>query len=300
MYRHIMVPVDGSAFSDYALPAATALARRTGALLELVHVRAHPSVDASWVEDTADRLRVVDGIDAFAAHLLDEGSVARTLLEHAKRVHVDFVVMTTHGFGGMHPGAIGTVAQRLVHELEVPILLLRPDRPNPAPPDAPFFHHVLVPLDETARSEEVLEAARQLAYPFGSHVTLLRVVEHGVWPMNVIELQVADAKRKASARAYLERVAEDVALKWVTPDLAVTADESVASAILDSADRVGADVIAMATHGRTGVPRMVLGSTAAEVLNAGRLPLLLFGPAASRHLKDEEAAMRRSLEALSV
>lgn len=300
MYRHIMVPVDGSAFSDYALPAAVALARRTGALLELVHVRPSTDADDAWLEAAAARLRTTEGVDAFAGRLVDEGSVARTLLEHAHRVRADFVVMTTHGFGGRRRGSPGIVAQRLVHELEVPLLLLRPDGPTPAEPDAPYFRHVLVPLDETARSEEVIDTARQLAHPFGSSVTLLHVVEHGLWPMNVLEVQLEDAKRKAMARTYLGRVAQDVALKWVTPDIAVTAHESIAAGILESADRVGADLIAMATHGRTGVPRMVLGSVAAHVLNAGRLPLLLFGPAASRQRRQDEAAMRRALEVLSV
>lgn len=300
MYRHIMVPVDGSAFSACALPAAAALARRTGALLELVLVRDGARGGDPWLEASAERLRATAGVDAFAAQLLPEGSVARTLVEHARRAGVDFVVMTTHGLGGGRPGTLGTVAQHLVHELAMPILLLRPDGVTPATPEAPLFRHVLVPLDGTARSEDVLDAARELAYPFASSVTLLSVIEHGLWPMNVAEVQLDDVGRKARARAYLERVALKLARAWVRPDIAVSAHESVAAGILESADRVGADLIAMATHGRTGVPRMVLGSVAAEVLDSGRLPLLLFGPAASRQREDEDAAVHRALEALSV
>jgi nucleotide-binding universal stress UspA family protein len=212
---------------------------------------------------------------------------------HARETGVDFVVMTTHGRSGGRAFGVGSVASDLVHNLDVPILVMRPGVDSPAQPLEPGFRHVLVPLDGSERSEEVLPAARELAYPFGSSVTLLRVIEHGLWPMNVLELQVQDALLKHDAHRYLDGVAERIAPLWVQPSVAVTTHESIARGILDAAENVGADLIAMATHARTGVSRMVLGSVADEVLRSTRLPLLLFGPAAvARHHAEVVAAER--------
>ena len=328
MYRRIMVPLDGSSFGDYALPAAAELARRTGAVLDLVHVHRYRESDpdgegltpyqfehvveadqeqdgVEWaheltrLNELADGLRRAQAIQVFA-QVLHGGHVARALLTHARETGVDFVVMTTHGHGGLRPFGVGSVASHLVHHLDVPILVMRPSSEAPDMPIAPSFQHVLVPLDGTDRSEEVLPAARELAYPFGSSVTLLRVIEHGVWPINVLEVQVQDVKRKDDARAYLDDVARRISPMWVTPTIAITTNESAAAGILDASEDTGADLIAMATHGRTGVSRMVLGSVADEVLRSTRLPLLLFGPAAVTRSHAIAEATERAIEAFSI
>lgn len=320
MYGRIMVPLDGSAFGEYALPAATELARRSGASLELVHVHRHREYGAdlegitpyryehvteledrldgdAWSDELARMNTLAEGLRAqgmdVVVRLLHDGSVARTLAQHARENGIDFVVMTTHGRSGARSFGAGSVALSLVHDLEVPVLVLRPDGDAPARPGAPSFRHVLIPLDGTPRSEDVLPAARELAYPFGSGATLLRVIEHGLWPMNVIEVQVEDVHRKAAAHVYLDRVAQTVAPGWTRPDVAVTTHRSVAQGILEAAEQVGADLIAIATHGRTGMARMMMGSVAAEVLHDTRLPLLLFGPAASSRRHAALTADRR-------
>lgn len=325
MYRRIMVPLDGSCFGDYALPAAAALARRTGGMLDLVHVHrplgalgnydADPGFEhltelyrdldavVSGAEHermrrVADELRRAHAVDVMTI-VLQGDDVAATLREHALESSIDFVVMSSHGQGGVRPFGVGSVASRLVHDMAVPVLVMRPDSDSPAMPAAPAFRQVLVPLDGSRRSEEVLPAARELAYPFGSDVTLLQVIEHGLWPMNVIELQQRDVDRKEAARAYLEGVGERMRDMWAEPSLAVAAHGSVAQGILDAAEGTGADLIALATHGRAGLSRLVMGSVAAELLRATHLPLLLFGPAAATRLHANQEVAERAIQALT-
>ena len=328
MFRRIMVPLDGSPFGDYVLPTAATLARHTGATLDLVHVHQFHETRGNEegltpyrYEHVAELERAIDGLewqaeaerlDGIATALrrresvpvsiqvLHGGNVARALLDHAREAAIDFVVMATHGPRSDSPFTVGSVASRLVHELEMPLLLLRPDSDLPVAPPSPSFQHVLVPLDGSPRSEEVLPAARALAYPFASSVTLLRVIEHGIWPVNALEVQLGDGHRKDAARAYLGDVAERITATWVPPTVAVTTHESVARGILESADTVGADLIAMATHGRTGVSRLVLGSVASEVLRATRIPLLLFGPAAVARAHADIEATGRAIDAFSI
>jgi nucleotide-binding universal stress UspA family protein len=326
MYRRIMVPLDGSSFGDYALPAAVALARRTGAMLDLVHVHRPLGAQANYSADpgfehvtelyrdldavvsgaehdrmrkVADELRRTHAVDVMTIVLYGD-DIAATLFEHAAESSIDFVIMSSHGQGGTRPFGVGSVASRLVRDMEVPVLVMRPDSDAPNTPDVPAFRHVLVPLDGSPRSEDVIPAARELAYPFASDVTLLQVVQHGLWPINVIEVQQLDVHRKERAHRYLSAVADRIRGLWADPGLAVAAHESVPDAILQAADGVGADLVAMATHGRAGLSRLVMGSVAAEVLRSTRLPLLLFGPAAADRRRAEHEAAERAIEAFSI
>lgn len=316
MFRRIMVPLDGSAFGEYALPAAATLARRHGGTLELVHVHRHREyladqegitpyryedvvslerrldedaceVELTRMNELAAEIRATHGLEV-TVRLVHDGSAAGSLQRYATANGIDLIVMATHARSGSHSTGAGSVAARLVHEADVPLLLLRPNGELQVQTALPAFRHVLVPLDGSARSEDVLFAVRRLAEPFGSSVTLLQVIEHGVWPMNLLEVQVEDVARKAVAHRYLDGVAGRLAAEWMRPDVAVVTHRSLAQGILQAADELGADTIAMATHGRTGMPRVVMGSVAAEVLYRSRLPVLLFGPAAaSRHHRAE-------------
>ena len=318
MFNRILVPLDGSSFGDYALPTAIELARRTGATLELVHVhRPEPAPRRSgfdarallgrdvqrygdgWgaaverMHDLEDRLRATEPFRVYA-RVQQGDAVAPELVRRARTSLADLVVMTSHGRAGERRAGIGAVASHLVRHAEVPVLVLRPAPDTADAPTASIFRHVLVPLDGTPRSEDVLPVSRRLVQPFGSAATLLRVVSSPASSRGHAEAVLEQAKQRAEAHDYLDRVAERVAPTGLRPSVAIAAHESIERGILDVARDVGADLIAMATHGRTGVPRIVMGSVAEEVLRSTALPLLLFGPAAARHLDTRTAAVAAS------
>ena len=314
MFRRIMVPLDGSTAAERALPAALELARRTDARLELVHVhmpepaaRRHPGFldvprllgraqqryGRSWeaavarMHELTLRLRGSETIEVFA-HVAQGDAIAPELVRRARNTFADVVVMTARGTP--KPGA-GAVVAHLVRQLGVPVLLLRPDALTTGA--AIDFRHVVVPLDGSERSEDVLPAARRLAHPFGSRATLLRVLDPGGRSRSGRE-EDPERTHELETTSYLEGVAGRMAVDWVQPSLVMRRHPSVASAILEVATDEGADVIAMATHGRTGVSKLMLGSVAEEVLRSSRLPLLLLGPAAARR---HAAAMQAVAEA---
>ena len=139
MYRSILVPLDGSSPSEQSLPYAAALARRSGAPLQLVYVHTPlilgegvmylgmPDIQL-WEEEKNYLLKVVDrlkkaSLEKVTADLL-EGPVAETLQEHALGKGCDLVVMTTHGRGPVSRFWLGSVADQLVHRLPIPLLLI--------------------------------------------------------------------------------------------------------------------------------------------------------------------------------
>lgn len=306
MYRRILVPLDGSRFGDYALPFARALAERTGATLMLVHVHEYREtepaaegltpfrfehvLDADQLHDAEMGRQELERLERIAATLAEDGvraepvllgedAVGPALNRYAERSRADLVVLATHGRGGLSRAWIGSVADFLVRHLSIPLLVVRP--PSDPPPEdvRPRFQNLLVTMDGSLFSERVLGPARQLAAPFQSRVTLLRVIQ----PHVARELSAASTNRaledeRATANDWLQNAADEIQAELESVSTAVVVHRSPVAGIAQSAQAWDADVIAMATHGRGGVARFILGSVADKVLRSTSLPLLLYRP----------------------
>ena len=142
-----------------------------------------------------------------------------------------------------------------------------------------MYKKILVPLDGSTWSEAVLPHVRSLAREQKAEIDLLRISTAALHvysevPFNyaeLIERDIADCKR------YVETIAEQLRKDDIIVTSTVT-DGYVAEAILDFADRAKVDLIAMSTHGRSGMRRMLLGSTADRVVHGAKMPVLLVRP----------------------
>jgi nucleotide-binding universal stress UspA family protein len=293
MYRCILAPLDGSLPSEQALPYAAALARRSGATLQLAYVHAPlvlgegvmylgaPDVQL-WEEEKNYLLSVVDrlkkaGLEKVSAHVLD-GPIAEALQEHALAERCDLVVMTTHGRGPISRFWLGSVADQLVHRLPIPLLLIRAREEVPPPATEPEARNVLVALDGTPTAEQILEPTGALAKLLGASLTLLRVVPM-VPPPNVHKEMAESAslteKLRAEAHVYLQRLAGSLREQGLAVQTRIIAHAHPATAILHEASDGEYDVIALETHGRRGLPRLVLGSVADKVVRGASIPVLV-------------------------
>jgi nucleotide-binding universal stress UspA family protein len=309
MYRNLLVPVDGSVFAEHALPLALSLARRAGARVQLVHVHVPlAAVDAEGFGYVAQHLdaqikaehheylerlvrRIHDVSDVPVTATLLEGDVAVLLRATAGSTDTDLVVMTTHGRGPFQRFWLGSVADALVRDLPVPLLLLRPGEGPVELAGEPALRHFLLPLDGSALAMQVLEPALLLGDLLGADYTLLRVIRppspvahqlesrglgESVESM-LAQLEAAHQAVYRTAEEYLGHIARRL------PDAAgrlrtrVVADSSPAHAILEAAQQ-GIDLIALATHGRRGLSRLLLGSVADKVLRGVTIPLLVYRP----------------------
>jgi nucleotide-binding universal stress UspA family protein len=299
-YRRIMVPLDGSDFAVQSLPVAEELARRSGA--ELVLVGVHPGLppgptgrvpeplaradrevaeaERQALEREAERLRG-EGIEAQAE--LEEGPVVDTLCARA-RESADLVVMATHGRGRLTRFWLGSTADGMVRQCSVPILLVRPEGDGDAGTPAVEIRDLLLPLDGSRVAESVLAPATELARVLGARVTLLQVVVpvmnpgFGVsdFPEGVDQALVEPME--SEAEEYVADVADRLAEEGLEVETRVIRYPDAAAAILESAEELGTDLVAMATHGRGGVRRLLLGSVADKVIRAGETPVLVVRP----------------------
>jgi nucleotide-binding universal stress UspA family protein len=301
MIRTVMVPVDGSPFAEHALPAALAIARRGDGRLRVVRVHeifppaygGSPSLAERVDEAIMDRERV--DLDDVARRLPPSFPVTTELLDGeivpalARRAaECDLVVMSTHGHGPLVRFWLGSVADELMRVLPVPLLLVRP---VPIPPDLTggvTFRQILVPLDGTPAAEQILAPVADLAKLFGAAVLLTRVVKPllierpapaeeaaGKKVRTLLdELREEQHAEQARAESYLGAVAGRLAGQGLTVRSRILVAEQPAGAMLREAEIGGADLIALATHGRHGLPRLLVGSVADKLIRASNLPVL--------------------------
>jgi nucleotide-binding universal stress UspA family protein len=295
MFRTILVPLDGTPFAEQALPWALCLARPGGATLDLVrgHVLyALTQPAAAWapfdpVAEADCKQEERAYLDTVARRLTGAApvSVRRTLMDGLetdgvlKRVEdgrADLVVMATHGRGPLGRFFLGSVADVLVRETSVPVLLVRPRGPAPDLLPGPVAANVLVPLDGSRLAEQALGPAADLARLLLVPCTLLRVLE----PIGVTTGPASPEVRTAAALAYLEKVADRLRGQGMPVQTRVAVAAHPARAILSEAQAQEGTVIALATHGRGGLTRVMLGSVADKVLRAAAGPVLVYRPPA--------------------
>jgi nucleotide-binding universal stress UspA family protein len=306
MFRSLVVPLDGSAFGEHALPLALSLARRADATIELVHVHVplaalfteqmanvestfDPRLRAQaqeYLDRTTKRLAAVAPIKV-ESRLLD-GPVVDAVQEHVLSTMAELVVMTTHGRGALSRWWLGSVADELVRRLPVPLLLVRPHagEVNFSVLMAP--RRVLVPLDGSVFAELMLDKAIALGEAAEADYTLLRIVQPfpttGFDPSGLSvggTLSEALEQQRREAGDYLDRVARRLRERGLKVQADVVVADHPATAILEAAAQRGCDAIAVTTHARRGFARLMLGSVADKVIRAAPIPVLVYRPPVS-------------------
>ena len=299
MYRVIMVPVDGSAFSREAVFQGLRLARKNHAQLRLVRVASIPGLVGGQERVLLENAARMSERDAMLAQLyrlaaecranspvdvtasVEDGPVADALRGHALRHGVDLIVMATHARRGMARVWLGSVADRLIRETGVPVLIVRPPSLATELTDGPCYKRIVIPLDGSPLAEHSLHPALEFAETEHAELTLLRVVPVAK-EMGPEELHAAIGPARArdveEAERYLAAVRVRLANHNRRIRSSVIVADDVPAAITGFAQANDIDLIAIATHGRGGITRAVLGSVADRVMSEGTLSALVIHP----------------------
>ena len=187
------------------------------------------------------------------------------IVKWVRTAPVDLVVMTTHGRGPVNRFWIARIAIELARHGPVPVLLVRPREAAEDLALKPTVKRILITLDGSKLAEGVLEPAIALGSVMDAEYTLLRAVE----PSSFLDglaavadpcaIERASEERRAEAQAYLDRLAERLRAMASTSKPQVVLCESAAAAILAAARDQNIDLIAIATHGRSGLKTIILG-----------------------------------------
>jgi nucleotide-binding universal stress UspA family protein len=281
MIERIVVPLDGSALAEEILPQLKKVLYRADAEVVLVRAVIPPPVEdgvviaeaplgvaREYLRGVQDRL-TQQGARVTTRTLL--GSAAGVILDVAEEDEATMIAMATHGETGLKRLLLGSVAEQVLRNSPVPVLVTRPfwsyellPRRTEKPEERPL-RTILLPQDGSDCSQAIVPSVTEMATLFASRVVLLRVIEartHSV------------SHESAVSGAYLNRLSLELEAMGLETMCMVRRGDP-AQEILEAARADGVDLIAMATHGRSGISRLVTGSVTEKVLREATCPMLV-------------------------
>jgi nucleotide-binding universal stress UspA family protein len=312
VYGDVMVPLDGSTFSEHALPLAAAIARRADATIHLALVHTPLSIQAPdavpirlltrWEDQNREREAYY--IERRAGELESSGLTVQTHMREgdvgveltALSASADLVVLASHGRAGLERAWLGSVADELIRHVVPPVLVVRPPEEKlrlasldvPAagglgtePPSDPAgrVRHIMAATGGSEASEAAVDHAVRMARLCEARVTLLAVVDvpggfsSPYIPHAALMDRVVTQNRQAEAHRRLRVLAN----RYSDVPMAARVWRAFhpARGILDAIAQLEPDLVVVGTHRRTALGRAILGSVADKVVRASPAPVLV-------------------------
>jgi nucleotide-binding universal stress UspA family protein len=290
VFKKVLVPLDGTADSERVLDWVKPFAR-LGAEIHLATI-----VDSRHLMEAHEFANLTDAVtewaDQYLAGILEEvrsefpstsssrgtGAPAREILKIAEDVGADLIAMESHRGSAVVRGILGSCTDAIVRSGRLPVLVLPPGGASVLAPDKPAT--VLIPLDGSDLAENSLPIGTEIAAAFGADVHLLRSTTSALYAGDDFGIDVGQAwemaikSQEKDAGEYLDRQA---ALVRETVSIVTTqvSTDSGAGAITESLNDSPSTIAVMATHGRGGLRRMVLGSVTDKVIRSSHAPILV-------------------------
>ena len=285
MFKHLLVPLDGSRLAEVALPMAAYLAERVGATVTLVHIiergasaEVHgerhltsPEEAHAYLEETASRAFTPQQQVQQHVHSAEMDDVAVGIADHIEELRPDLIIMCTHGHGGLRNVLYGSIAQQVVSHGTIPVLLIQPAGDG-MPPDG-GCHRLLVPLDASPEHEQSLQSAAELARACQAALHLVLVVptlstlsgeQAGIGRLlpgtTTHMLEIASQEAETHLRSHVQRLQAT----GITASAEITRGDPAAE-IVETALETKADMIVLGTHGKSGIDAFWSGSIAPKV-----------------------------------
>ena len=298
MFDRLLIPLDGSQFAERALEPGLALASAGASQVLLLRVPVYrrvlsPSAAGyGWIATDHEQLQGLNestqyletkvaefsslGLDILP--IVGSGDAASAIVDTATNSQVNLIVLTTHGYSGLTRWMLGSVTERVLRSAPCPVLVIRHQQP---------MRRVLICLDGSKLAEKALEPCFQLASILAEQITLLRVDHHqdltnielGLLEMADSELcKELDQHPEKRLLYYLDCIRSKYQDRGLQIETAVEQGDPARS-ILEYAEENSYDLIAMATHGYTGLRRWVYGSVTEKVLRNVCCAMLVVRPA---------------------
>lgn len=297
MYSKILVPLDGSKTAEKVLPYARHLAGKFNTAVELLAVidiaemASHMAAEKTRHLDTL----IEDGVRSSEAYLhkvansfsgagikctVEKGRAEDVIIERGTADPGTLITMATHGRSGLNRFLLGSIAEKVLRGTANPLLLVRATEEATVEGEA-GFKTMIVPLDGSELAESVLPTVAELAKTLALEVTLLRAyhipynayaADDGFYAGNYDDL-IGSVRDEAVA--YLDKKVAEMKKLGVEKVSALSKEGFAGDEIIALARKTPAGLIAMSSHGRSGVQRFVLGSVTETVVRHTTDPVLV-------------------------
>jgi nucleotide-binding universal stress UspA family protein len=290
MFERLLLPLDGSELAEAVIPFTRELAGRMGSEVHLLHV-CPPEHDyyghmhRTYLEHIADTMRQSLDKDwpgkITVTTEVVVGEPVKAIYDNIQENGISMVALTTCGSSGIKAWVLGSVAERVVRGANVPTLLVRVRGGMVTPGPQRPIRRILLPLDGSDASKIAVPYARELAKKLDAGITLFRMAET-VYAQSVdgmtagigVNWDEIDAQTQKFVNTEMEKIEEDLRNSGLSVSHAVTIGIDAAQEILEQEKKSNADLVVMATRGRSPIARWAFGSVAEKVLQEGELPLL--------------------------
>src|SRR6185369_2172053 len=295
MFRHFLVPLDGSRMAEAALPVAVFLAEKFAARVTLMHVveRNAPSEvhgqshlktagEANvYLKEIAQRYFPSGAPVDCHVHETEVTDVAGSIVAHADELNHDLVIMCSHGRGKALHLFLGSIAQKVIGRDSRPVLIAHPDERGEAPEFS--CRSILVPLDGDPGHAQALPVSRELAQACGASLLLAMVIPHLT---NLAGDMAAPGRLLPGTTSRMLEMASQEAEEYLAAQLEALRVEGVAASaqvlrgdpakrIMEAGIKARVDLIVLATHGKSGMQAFWSGSVAHKICGYRGIPLLL-------------------------
>jgi nucleotide-binding universal stress UspA family protein len=298
MYSKILVPLDGSTTAECALPMVRSLARRLAIPVELLGAIDLREISRSaaaseglfldrLLEDQSRRsaeylgkiAKTLNGVEVKTRG--EKGEAAEVIVETAAADKNTLIVMATHGRSGLNRFLLGSIAEKVLRASVNPLLLVKANELIVTAGETPLTS-IVVPLDGSDLAESVLPVVTELAQKLDLDVVLVRAyaIPYGAYSAgegfyDPIHLEAFLRMLKQETFDYLERTVAELKRKGLTKVSFVAKEGQSADEIIKFARETPANLVAMSSHGRSGIKRWVLGSVTETVVRHSGDPVLV-------------------------
>jgi nucleotide-binding universal stress UspA family protein len=295
MFKHILLPLDGSALAEKVLPHAVALAEAFGSRLSLLRVvyrkknaNQHGVVNPmEWQMRKSEAeayLKVVRkqlaAIDIESEIRVLEGNPAQQIIEYTHREEVELIIMSSHGSSGISEWNINSVVQKVLLRAFIPVMIIRSYQEGYDGLKGLNYERLLLPLDGSKRAECVLPLAKSISSAHNSTVFLTHIVEEPKLPR---QTPLSDEDKKLVSR--LSQINIDESEKYfknlITQfenqqvEMIIESSRKPTIALHNIVDREKINLVLLSAHGYSGENRWPYGKIALNFIVYGTTPLLI-------------------------
>ena len=292
-WKKVLAPTDFSAASIHSLNYAIGVCQEMGASLTLVHVV--PTLfppDSSHIGALVEEKRLVKDAKLFLENFREKqipesiagasvvltGSPWHEITELAASGKFDLIVIGTHGHTALKHLWLGSTTENVVRHAPCPVLTVR-EQPLAVflPGQNPIrARKILVPTDFSELSNKAVERAVALAHRFGAKIDLVHVLEPPPYPeFGYVHVPMKEGALRKAAEAHFERLRSEIPALVDLVDYTPVRTGNAPYEIVQAARQLNSDLIVIGTHGRTGIKRLALGSTAEKVVRHAHCPVLV-------------------------
>ena len=296
--RHVLVPLDGSHLAECVLPFAAVVAQAFAARITLLRVlEAHggdPGLSSHvdpllWeISQAAARselsriARELEPAGVTPSVEIVSGAAAEQVIHFAEEEHVDLIVLSSHGEGGLNGWQLSSTVQKVVLRARTSVLIVPAYAYSGRQVGSLRLAKILLPLDCSPRAECILPLAHALARVDDGELILAHVVSEPELPRRMspsagdlaLAAQLTECNR-AEAERYLSYLQSQVVAQGTRARVRIVAAPRCDRTLRALADEENVDLILLAAHGKTGDATERYGTVAARLLQSSNKPMLI-------------------------